>query len=157
RDTSVEPARQKVIVWQAAPADVQGIKLEGDARSVEIARRTEGKESYLWATVTRTPPVAVRAPDAGPAPPPPQPTVRGFPVGEEAGKMLLDKLAPLRAERELGALKDADKTDYGLDAPKDKLTVTLVSGAKQLALGARVYGGDDRYALDPATGQVYVL
>src|SRR5262249_56729559 len=34
RDTSVEPARQKGIVWQAAPADVQGIELEGDARSV---------------------------------------------------------------------------------------------------------------------------
>jgi len=74
-----------------------------------------------------------------------------FPVGEDGSKFL-ERLAPLKALRDLGVPTDAQKADWGLADAKDRLTVTFKSGARELLLGARVFGGSDRYVLERMNG-----
>jgi hypothetical protein len=90
--------------------------------------------------------------------PAPAPTVteKQFPVGEQ-GDELFASYAPLRALRELGALTDEQRKEYGLDASKTQLTVYYGNAQRSLAIGDRVYGGSDRYAIDAESGRAYVI
>src|SRR5262249_19145740 len=105
---------------------------------------------------TPAPPRPV-APDAGMSlveEKPPTVTTTEFPLGEE-GEKALARLAPLKALRDLGTAKD--KEEYGLGDQSDKLTVRVGGAARELVLGARVFGGDDRYVLEPGGGHVFVV
>jgi hypothetical protein len=158
RDKSAKPVRANVTLWGGAPADVESITLTGENKKTVVERRKDGAGAYLWGVVERTtkplkPKDAVSSEDA---PPTPVTTVREFPVGEEGDK-LVEKLAPLQAVRDLGALQDAQKKDFGLEQPKDKLVVKVAGKARELVLGGRVYGGDDRYVLEPTSNHVFVI
>lgn len=84
-------------------------------------------------------------------------TTREFPVGK-AGDDLVDNLSHLHALRDLGVLTDKQKNEYGLADSKENLTVFFKNGVKHsLLIGARVFGGSDRYALEPDSGKGYVL
>ena len=84
-------------------------------------------------------------------------TTREFPVGK-AGDDLVDNLSHLHALRDLGVLSDKQKDEYGLTDSKENLTVFFKSGVKHsLLIGARVFGGSDRYVLEPDSGKGYVL
>src|SRR5262249_14929894 len=115
---------------------------------------------YYWATLTKTtpPPAKPAAPDGGVAMSVIEDkgtaTTQQFPVGEE-GEKTLGRLAPLKALRDLGA--KASKEEYGFGDDSDKLTVRVGGKSHELTLGARVFGGDDRYVLDPAGGHVFVI
>lgn len=79
-----------------------------------------------------------------------------FPIGE-AGEKLIGTLAKARALRDVGALSESAKKDYGLDDPKASLTVRFGSDVRTFAIGTTLYGGADRYALDTASKRAYVL
>ena len=84
-------------------------------------------------------------------------TTREFPVGK-AGDDLVNNLSHLHALRDLGVLTDKQKNEYGLADSKENLTVFFKNGKKHsLLIGARVFGGSDRYALEPDSGKGYVL
>jgi hypothetical protein len=80
-----------------------------------------------------------------------------FPVGK-AGQELVENLVHLRALRELGVLTDKQKEDYALAESKENLTVFFKGGKQRsLIIGARVFGGGDRYVMNADTGKGYVL
>jgi hypothetical protein len=114
-------------------------------------------------TKTTAPPPAPATPDGGVAPAMSvlddkgdkgKTTTQEFPVGEE-GEKALGRLAPLKAIRDLGTA--AGKDEYGFGDASDKLTVQIGGAKHELTLGTRVFGGDDRYVLDPAGGHVFVI
>jgi hypothetical protein len=169
RDPTVKPQAGTVELWAGSPADVKSIQYEAQNKSVTLERRGQGNDAYYWGKVVRStpPPKKPQKPDAGPdealmspaeAEPEEKPTVttREFPVGE-GGTKLLEKLAPLRVIRDLGTLDDAKKADYGLTDSKSKLIVTYAGGPRELVIGQTVYGGSDRYAMEPKSGKAYVL
>ncbi|MBI4509850.1 MAG: DUF4340 domain-containing protein [Deltaproteobacteria bacterium] len=166
RDRSAVPALRTVEVWKGASSDLKSLALDGELRDVVVERREEGGEKFLWGTVTRSSPPApkpAQGPDAGPHAgmssvdePPPKTTVRQFAVGDD-GTELFKKFTPLRALRDLGVLVEQQKADFGLAEAKDKLTVHYASGPRELIIGGSVYGGGDRYVLEPESKRVYVL
>jgi hypothetical protein len=153
RDRAVAPPSASLTVWPAGA--VEAVALHGALRDVTVEKRGD----YFWATVKKTsaPPPRPAAPDAGMSileDKPPTVTTSEFPVGEDGDKALA-RLAPLKALRDLGAAKD--QADYGLGEQSDKLTVRAGGASHELVLGARVFGGDDRYALEPGGGHVFVV
>lgn len=180
RDKSAKPSKANVVVWGGAPSEIQSITHEtqsaAQTKKTVVERRSDGGASYLWGRVDKTtqPPKPPKPPESPQAkagegqppealsssvdepPPAPTTTTKEFPIGEEGDK-LVERLAPLKALRDLGPLTEERKESYGLKEAKDKLIVRFSSGEKQLVIGGRVYGGDDRYVLDPTTNKVYVL
>jgi hypothetical protein len=96
----------------------------------------------------------------GPGEPAPVPetvrTEKQFPVGAE-GDTLVTNLSQLRALRVLGVLSEDKKTEYGLTEGTESLSVSFGSTSHELVVGARVFGGSDRYVLDPTSGKAYVI
>ncbi len=93
-------------------------------------------------------------------PPPPEMVesrkTREFPLGE-TGDKLVKSLTAARAIRDLGAPTAEAKKDYKLEDAKTTLTVNFKDGKRSFLIGGPVYGGSDRYALDPSSGKAYVL
>ena len=93
-------------------------------------------------------------------PPPPEMVetkkTREFPLGE-TGDKLVKSLTAARAIRDLGSPTPEAKKDYKLDDAKTTLTVTFKDGSRSFLIGGPVYGGSDRYALEPASGKAFVL
>ena len=107
RDKTIKPKLGDVTLMSMAVDSIDLITLQQDLKQVKVERRADATGSYLWATVIRTPPPpkvpempedAVSSPDAPPAI---QPSTREFPVGKD-GSTWLEKVAPLRALRDLG-------------------------------------------------------
>jgi hypothetical protein len=95
--------------------------------------------------------------EAAPAPEPTTPKSKEFPVGK-AGEQLVANLVHLRALRELGVLTDKQKEEYSLTDSKENLTVFFKGGKQRsLIIGARVFGGGDRYVMNSDNGKGYVL
>jgi hypothetical protein len=95
--------------------------------------------------------------EAAPAPEPTMSKAKEFPVGK-AGQQLVENLVHLRALRELGVLTDKQKEDYSLAESKENLTVFFKGGKQRsLIIGARVFGGGDRYVMNADNGKGYVL
>jgi len=156
RDRAAEAPAASVNVWSAA-GPVEALALHGPLRDVTVERRTGEGGAYLWATVTKRTP-APAAPDAGAAPNQSvledKGTTIGIPVSDE-GEKALARLAPLQALRDLGA--SMSKEEAGVGEQAEKLTVTVGGQKHELVLGAKVFGGDDRYVFEPAGGHVYVV
>jgi Domain of unknown function (DUF4340) len=161
RDRAASPTLATLTVWPDA-GPVESFAMKSRLRDVTVERRGEGPERYAWATVQkRTPPPKPRAlPDAGTAAstslaePTGTTTTTAFPVSED-GEKALARLAGLKALRDLGTT--ASREEYGLGDESERLSVTSGGAAHELVLGAKVFGGDDRYVLDPAGGHVYVI
>ncbi len=82
---------------------------------------------------------------------------REFPLGD-GGDKVIKAYAAARALRDLGAPDAQAKKDFKLDDAKTTVTVTFKAGGpRTFLLGGSVYGGTDRYAIEPASGKVYVL
>jgi hypothetical protein len=167
RDKTTTVERSQLTVWGGSPDDIVKLSMVSEGKDVKVERRPGDRGSYLWGVVTRTPPAPKPIPKATPdggvealsspeATPPPPPQVREFPVGED-GTKLFAKLAPLRAVRDLGLYDEKLAADYGLAEAKDTVTIELKSGPRKLVVGGKVYGGNDRYVMDPDTKHVYVL
>jgi hypothetical protein len=77
--------------------------------------------------------------------------------GNESAEKLLDKFAPLRASRALGALGADKLKEFGLDAPKKKIVITARGATSTLQVGTSPFGVSDPYVKDERDGKVYML
>lgn len=151
----------KVVMWDGALGELTKVEYTVGKRTVTLERRQAGAERYWWGRETKAatppPPPPSSGSGAPPAPPAaPAPTTREFPVGAGGDKLVAAATAG-RALLRLGALAEADKAQYKLDKDTATLALTFAGGARTLAIGGKVNGELNRYALDPATGQGYVV
>jgi hypothetical protein len=95
--------------------------------------------------------------DAG-AEPAAEPAVKSASfVSVTGANKLAESLAPLKALRAIGRIADDRAGEFGLDDPDGTLTVTLRGAERKLVFGGPTPGGGDRYARDPASGEVYAV
>ena len=136
---AVHPSGGSVRVLAGTVAQLELVETAGPHGLLRLERRTDPAGSYVWGLVQA---------DDG--------RTFGF-VGGEAADQLLQNLAPLRALRGLGKPSPEARKEYGLDDATETLRVSIGGKAAELHLGARLYGGDDRYAELAETGEVFVL
>jgi hypothetical protein len=146
RETPSMQERQRPLVWERDTADVRSLLYESDLRNVEITRRVEGEDVFLWGLEV------VRPTDASSSPP----DTLSYPVGEP-GSAVVNGFAELRVIREIGPVPPDRAADFGLDEPGARVTVSFADDRVVLAVGSAVYGGSDRYARNEVSGDVYVL
>jgi hypothetical protein len=167
REETVEPLTGEIVVWSVPAAQLKTIKFEVEGREIRVERRTDAQGAYYWGSDQRTieqylpPDKSKPRPDAGPGPRvPEQPvkamTKREFMVGEK-GEELFKNLTELRALRSLGKLDDEKKELYELKEKTQTVSVIHDGGTHSLVLGGKVFGSQDRYAMNPTTGEGYVV
>jgi hypothetical protein len=157
----VDPTdRATVSVWDRGAEEIVALSFRSGIDSVDVERRAEGGEEYLWGRQT------TRAPDQ--AIPPPIDSVTGqpttirtmteeYPVGE-GGPELIERLARLRALRDLGAADSIKRATYGLAGTEPSLTIRFEDGSQRtLVFGNAVVGGGARYVLVAEDEHIYVL
>jgi hypothetical protein len=153
-------SRETISVWDRSADEITGIAYRSGPDSVDVERRGTGEEAYLWGRQTSlAPPTIPPSPDdsADAAPPPAVTQVDEYPVGD-SGPEVMDRLARLRALRDLGAADSTKKADYGLAGMEPSLTVRFDDGtARTLVFGEAIVGGGALYALDVEEDHIYVL
>ena len=185
RDKTTEPNLGSVVLWDKTENDLVSIEYAADKKIVKLERRGEG-EGYWWGldtTIEKRPKPAEPAAagsgsgsaaagsgsaaagsGSGSAATPPKPveeeevkrTVHEFPLGDAGDKLIKNYLAA-RALRDLGVPTEAAKKDYKLVDAKTTLTIKFKDGERKFLVGGPVYGGSDRYVVDPQSGKAYVL
>jgi len=162
KEETSKPSVGTVEVWSHDPATFTGIAYDAERKSVKATWRSEGADRYLWGEVARVSPKA-RKPKEGEEAKPEEKdedqetTSREFPVDADTGEEMVANFAQLKALTALGKLDDAKSKEYGLSDSKESLSVSFKDGQENLIVGARVYGGSDRYVLHAESGKAYVL
>lgn len=141
RDTASEADRGLVLAWERDTTDVVSVRYRSPTMDVEIQRQSDADGAFLWAIESRGPQ---------------NPDTLQYPGGVPA-HTLVARLAALRVVRDLGELTPADLARYGLDGSGERITVQFRDNRRELALGDSIFGGADRYAVEPATRAGYVL
>ncbi|MGH7471358.1 MAG: DUF4340 domain-containing protein [Longimicrobiales bacterium] len=161
------------VVWEHRPADVGSLVFQSGVRTLELQRRAANDQQYVWGKETSPEPTTAPAPGTPASPSahdtahtpardttktaPPRLRTEEFPAGKIAST-LLENLATLRVVRDLGAADSTKRASFGLLQPEARLTVRFQDGSERvLALGNRVVGGNDRYAVDNTARRIYVL
>ncbi len=157
RDKTVGVAQDaEATVLNTRPANIQRIVYESKDRKAVFEPQKDAKgEPWYLVTFERTPPTPLALGDAG-APPPAPKAPNVFPSGD-AGKKVVEALAPLRALRSLGKVPDGKAHEYGLEKKDVSLTITLSGLERKFFVGDTAPGGTDMYVLDAANGQAYVI
>ena len=141
RDVSYDEDENVVRIWDRDSTDVLAIHYQTREVETRIERRTDQAGDYLWGTETI----------GGD-----EPRTTVFPVGP-SGQSLLDQIAGLQTVRDLGPLSAEMMTTFGIAGSADRLTVQFRDDQRELILGDQVYGAEQRYAYEPATGVGHVL
>ncbi len=151
-----EPKAQgDVTVWSGRAADVERFTYESKTRKVDLAAKSDAVGRYFVGTAEREAP-ASPAPDGGaPVPAALRTTTTVVSVG--GADKLATALAPLKALRALGRIGDDRAAEFGLAEPEGTVSFKVSGTEHKLLLGSTTPGGGDRYAKDPASGEVYVL
>jgi hypothetical protein len=163
REEEVAPLTGDVVVWSMRPESIQAITFEAETRSIRVERRSDAQGPYLWGSDTRRVQQYRRVKkddDASPTDPP-RPTIRESSTRQfmlsEKGDTLFENLAELRALRALGKIDEDKRQLYGLHEKTETVSVIYDGGTRSLVVGDKIYSGSDRYALDPSTGEAYVI
>ena len=155
-----------VTVWSGRAADVERISFEGKARKVSLEAKKDAGGIYFIGTAEKeaAPPkkdphdVADAGADAGDTEPPaPKERSTVSFVSVSGAQKLADQLAPLKALRGIGKIGDDRAAEFGLTEPEGTLTVKIGQAERKLIFGSTTPGGGDRYARDPASGEVYAI
>jgi hypothetical protein len=146
-------SQAEVTVWSGRADDVQRIAYEGKKKKVMLEAKQDKAGRYFVGTAEREPPAPHG--DAGPPPEAEPKTSTLLSVG--GATKLAEGLAPLKALRAIGRIGDDRVAEFGLDAPEGTLAVTIRGAERQLIFGAATPGGGDRYAREPASGEVYAI
>lgn len=141
RNKSGESARELVLAWQHDTTDFKWFQYTSPNLDVRIERRTDESGPFYWGIQTRR--------DRSPEP-------LEFPVGW-SGAETVPNLTILRVLRDLGELGAEQRTRFGLADSEVRLTVEFAGGSRELIVGDSVFGGEDRYVLEAATGRGYVI
>ena len=153
-----------VTVWSGRAADVQRIAFEGKKKKVVLEARQDKAGRYFVGRAEReaaAPPDADHADhadhaDQAAAKPEGEAKSSTF-VSVGAANKLAELLAPLKAMRAIGRVGDDRAAEFGLDDPEGTITVTVGGAERKLVVGGATPGGADRYARDPASGEVYAV
>lgn len=162
-----------VVVWQGRAADISRIAYEGKSKKVSLEAQKDAEGIFFVGSVDKEVTVAKKpdenAADAGavdageagaPEPAVPAPvkerSVTAF-VSVSGAQKLTEQLAPLKALRGIGRLGEERAAEFGLKEPEGTLSVLIGTTERKLIFGAATPGGGDRYAKDPATGEVYAI
>jgi len=151
-------AQGDVTVWQGRSSDVERIVYEGKKKRLELVAKKDDAGRYFVGSVEKDKAAPRPDPDGGApdAPPAGDKIVTGI-VSVTPAEKLSDLLAPLRATRAVGQVPADRESEFGLAEPEGTLTVKIGSAERKLLLGGPTAGGGDRYARDPANGEVYVI
>ena len=141
RDEVAEAARDLALVWQRDTTDFRALHYRGPTLDLRIERRADRDGPFYWAVRTRH----RESRDS-----------LEFPVGW-SGAAVVPRLTVLRALRDLGTPSTEQLASYGLADSEVRLTVEFNDGRRELVVGDSVFGGEDRYVLEPATGRGYVI
>ena len=141
REVTYGEDAEAVRVWDRDTTDILAIGYRVGDVEVRIERRTDQAGDYLWGTER-----------VGGD----EPRTTEFPVGPP-GHGLLGRVAGLRTIRDLGTLSAELKTRFGIEGSSDRLAVRFRDENRELILGDKVYGAEQRYAHEPATGVGYIL
>jgi hypothetical protein len=172
REEVVEPTTGTVVLWSIPFDKLTAVTYETtipnqESHAVRLERRRDEKGPYLWGLETRS---RMRYPERDPsswefdagvgAPdsyvPEADTKVYEFAVGERGAKVM-EKVAEMRAIRDLGKVNEEQHELYGLDESREDLAVIHEGGTRRLRIGGKVFGSADRYALDPDSGRAYVI
>ena len=141
REVTYGEDAEAVRVWDRDTTDILAIAYRVGDVEVRIERRTDQAGDYLWGTER-----------VGGD----EPRTTEFPVGPP-GHGLLGRVAGLRTIRDLGTRSAELKTRFGIEGSSDRLAVRFRDENRELILGDKVYGAEQRYAHEPATGVGYIL
>lgn len=131
--------QRRFLAWTRDTTDVAAVRYVAPDKTMQIERRTDESGAFLWGI------------ESG------EGTLAGsYPVGA-AGSTVVGRLASLRVIRVLGALSGEDRAQYGLAEPTRRIELEFEDERRELLLGDSVYGAQDRYAMDAASGVGYVL
>lgn len=144
-DTVLSPG--SLTLWTVDMDKISSIVYEAADKRVAIERR-EDEGPYLWGSVTRS----VLGDSVSAA----NDTTTEFLVGQGADGLLALLAAP-RILRNLGMLNAEREEEYGLDGSLESLVVQADRETHELLLGTTVFGTNDRYVRDAASGRAYVL
>ena len=136
-----EASRDLPLAWQHDTTDFKWFHYSNPALDLRIERRTDREGPFYWGIQTRG--------DVSPEP-------VEFPVGWQ-GAEIVPNLAALRVLRDLGTLSPEQQIRFGLADSNAQLTLAFADERRQLVVGDSVFGGSDRYVLEPATGRGYVI
>lgn len=142
RGEVLERARDLPLMWDRDTADFRLLDYSTPVLNLTIERRTDdGREYYYWGTQKL---VADSSEELE------------FPVGW-AGRAVVPRVAALRALRDLGPLSPDQRESYGIEGSDASLTIGFGDERRELVVGDSVFGGDDRYAMEVATGRGMVI
>lgn len=136
-----ESARNLILAWQHDTTDFRWFQYSSPNLDVRIERRTDESGPFYWGIQTRK--------DQSPEP-------LEFPVGW-SGAETVPNLTILRVLRDLGELGAEQQARFGLVDSGVRITVEFSGGSRELIVGDLVFGGEDRYVLEAATGRGYVI
>jgi hypothetical protein len=169
-------AQGDVTVWAGRSADVERISFEGKAKKVSLEAKKDAAGTYFVGTVEKEVAAPKKDPhghdaadagaDAGPDTDPGADTAEPAPAKERStmtlvsiagAQKLVEQLAPLKALRSIGRIGDDRAAEFGLNEPEGTLTVKIGQAERKLIFGGQTPGGGDRYARDPASGEVFAV
>jgi len=158
RDKQAKPMVQgDVTVWSGRPADVERIVYETKKKRLELTAKKDDLGRYFVGTVEKDKPAPKPAPDAGaPDAAPPEKSVTGI-LSITPAEKLIEQLAPLKSVRSVGQVGADREAEFGLNEPEGTLTVKIRDAERKLVIGGATPGGGDRYAREPASGDVFIL
>ena len=139
--------------------DLEAIVFESPSGRVRLEMREDELGPYVWAQTEPTADPA--APDpAIPLPPSAVPvpsTPQAFKAGA-AGETIAKGATPFVAKRVLEGVDDSKLEELGFGEGQASLTfIRKGRDAKTYEVGAKAYGGSNRYVRDPDDGTVYIV
>ena len=141
RDTTSGVDETLTLIWERDTTDVVSVHYSAPEKQVELQQRNDDDGAFLWAIqidgAERT-------------------DTLEYPAGAP-GRTLVGRLATLRVIRELGVLSPEMTNRFGLDEASESVEVRFVDERRLLVVGDSAFGGQDRYAIEPATGEGYVI
>jgi hypothetical protein len=162
---------ERVAIWELKRSELTSLELQMPGVTVDLELRKEASSAarYAWFNVQRatTPNIAdpppgdaERASDSAQAPPTSEASAstgaKEF-LGSARVNDLLDELANLTAERELGPLDFETLERLGLGHPLGHLIVRTAKGEHRLEIGERAVESRLRYVRLADSGSVYVV
>lgn len=137
--------------------DLEAIVFESPSGKVRLELREDELGPYVWA---QTEPTAAPTPAEDPGTPVPAvvpPKPQAFKAGA-AGETIAKGAAPFVAKRVLEGVDDSKLEELGFG--EDQASLTFLRKGKEgktYEVGAKAYGGSNRYVRDPEEGTVYIV
>jgi len=125
------------------------VQWQSEKKTVEVS--WAGEDRAAWVEVSEIKPLP-----KGATPTKATPKTKRFAASARV-KRLVEKVAPLRVERSVGAVDKAKRESLGLIDTKDALSVTCGGQTRTYRLGAKTYGGRTRYLESADGGDVHLL